>query len=120
MIKDGDPELGYLNIPIWMAFSPDSKHIYGGGGRRDGNRNKLLILARDQLTGKLDYVMHDSTGQAVEWQRGGISVSPDGSMIYTLNKDTDEIGVFEKKRHSGILQKLQNININDSVDLIMI
>lgn len=58
ILKNGATELGHLNVPWWVAISPDGKHFYGGGG----NTTQILILSRNQETDQITYVKNYDTG----------------------------------------------------------
>lgn len=73
ILRNGDAELGYFNIPYWIAASPDGRHIYAGGG----NGTQILILSRNS-NGRITYKNYFDIGplEGGRWSSGSITVSP--------------------------------------------
>ena len=119
VLRNGTQELGQFDVPYWITISPDGRHLYGGGGKQNGNRNKLLILTRDEQTGLLSFTMDKDVGQASDWTLGRINVSPDGNYLYTVNSSYSDLRVFIRNNNSGALQFIQDIKANGIRTLVL-
>ncbi|MBC6948785.1 hypothetical protein DWB58_12710 [candidate division KSB1 bacterium] len=116
VLKNGAPELGGFNVPAWIAISPDGKHLYGGGK----NGTKIVILGRSLNTGRIDYQNLYDTGPTPDgrWERGGITASPGGEIIYVINLFAGKLFVFARGEADGELQVRQTINHNSLKNLV--
>ena len=119
VLRNGAQELGQFDIPYWVTISPDGRYLYSGGGRQNGNRNKLLILVRDEQTGQLSFVMDKDIGLASDWTLGRINISPDGNYLYTVNSSYSDLRVFIRNNNSGALQFIQDIEANGIRTLVL-
>lgn len=87
---------------IWVIVSPDAANVYVVGQ----NDNSVVAFARDPASGRLTFV------QALFDNQNGVngldtavslSVSPDGSHVYTAAINDDAIGVFTRQPSTGRL-----------------
>lgn len=117
-LKNGDLELGPYNVPRWMAISPDGKHLYGGGE----NNTKILIFACEMETGTIVHVaFYDPAppSPAGNWDRGGISISPDGLNLYATNVFAHKVMILARNFFDGGLELLQTIGANSPRNLVI-
>lgn len=118
VLMNGDLKLGPYNVPRWMAISPDGKHLYGGGG----NNTKILIFACEMETGTIVHVaFYDPapSSPAGNWDKGGISISPDGLNLCVTDVFADKIRILTRNFFDGGLELLQTIGANSPRNLLI-
>lgn len=95
LAKDFKGEVGAADIHI----APDGKFLYASNR---GEANDIAIYAIDTSTGKLSHL----TNQPAEG-RGprNFALSPDGKFLLIANQSTDNVIVFERNPHTGLLKK---------------
>jgi len=93
-----------------LTISPDGSHVYVRGGDEEG---ALAAFSRDPATGELTFVqvLFDDQGGVDGLSGGGsITVSPDGSHVYTTSSNPDRaLAVFSRDAATGELSFLQEL-----------
>lgn len=116
ILRNGDAELGYFNIPYWIAASPDGRHIYAGGG----NGTQILILSRNS-NGRITYKNYFDIGplEGGRWSSGSITVSPDGKIVYASSLFDDKLFIYNRQQDTGDLNLVQTIRSNAPRNLLI-
>lgn len=107
-LKNQGANLGGFKVPSSLAISPDGRFLYGAGY----NGYKVLVMARDQLTGQISFEKAydtDST-RAGSWLASTILVSPDGTSVYATNFGSGRLLVFARNTEDGNLSLLDKIS----------
>ncbi|KAA0229865.1 T9SS C-terminal target domain-containing protein [candidate division KSB1 bacterium] len=107
-LKNGDANLGGFKVPSSLAISPDGRFLYGAGY----NGYKVLVMARDQLTGQISFEkVYDTDSTRVgSWLASTILVSPDGTSVYATNFGSSRLLVFTRNTEDGNLSLLDKIS----------
>lgn len=116
--RKGDSHFGDFDIPRWLAISSDGKHFYGGGDHH-AHFAKILILYRNLQHGGIDSVKsHDiESWRGEKWERGSVTVSPDGEALYLADVFLGELLVFSRNRLNGEVEQLQSFSLNSARSL---
>ncbi|MCK6559485.1 beta-propeller fold lactonase family protein [bacterium] len=117
VLRNGAPELGGLNVPAWIAISPDGKRFYGGGK----NGTRMTIIGRNSVSGKIDYQDLYDIGPTPDgrWEYGTVTESPDGRQVYITNAATDALLVLSYDSKNERLMLLQKITQNSPDNLVV-
>jgi 6-phosphogluconolactonase (cycloisomerase 2 family) len=92
-----DPDMPYIAA---LAFSPDSKHVYGVGGQR------LACYSRDPASGFVSrfQLLENGVGGVIGLSSGeAVAVSPDGAYAHVAAYSDDAISVFQRSPVTGEL-----------------
>jgi hypothetical protein len=85
-----------------LALSPDGANLYVAGL----HDNSLVIFRRDQLSGKLTYLLTEKDGaQGMDGLGGTTSVTLDssGTHLYTTALTDQALGLFDRDPETGLL-----------------
>ena len=98
-----------------IHISPDGKFLYASNR---GDENNLAIFSIDVATGKLTSIGYQSiAGQ----QPRNFIIDPSGKYLLVANQKTNNIVVFKRDLHTGLLQTtLQQIEVPNPVCLQML
>ena len=91
-----------------LALSPDGRHVYVSG---DIN-NFLVVLERDQDTGRMSFVEHFQDDEAgIDGLEGShsVAISPDGLSVYVAGFGDNALAVFGRDADTGRLSFVEVI-----------
>ncbi|HUT13356.1 MAG TPA: beta-propeller fold lactonase family protein, partial [Thermoguttaceae bacterium] len=102
ILRDGQGGVDGLNRATAVTVSPDGNHVYVAGYLDAA----LAVFQRDTLSGELTFVQTLVNGQqGVDGLSGvsSVTVSPDGTHVYTAGSLSDAVAVFQRNPLSGEL-----------------
>lgn len=88
-----------------VHVSPDGRFLYGS----NRGHNSIVLYKIDEITGRLEYVEHVSTGGK---KPRNFAIAPGGKFLLAANQDSDNIVVFRVDEKTG---KLQNTGFSAQV-----
>ena len=106
VLKDGVGGVDGLSVAKSVAVSPDGSHVYATGY----GDNALAVFHRDVATGQLTFVQVLKDGvSGVDGLYGAnsVTVSPDGSHVYTTGDSDNALAVFRRDLATGQLTFVQ-------------
>jgi len=115
VVKDGEGGVDGLNGARSVTVSPDGNHVYAAGYVDDA----LAVFSRDPLTGRLSFVEAAKNGEGgVQGLNGArfVTVSPDGSHVYTAAYLDFGVVVFERDPATGELSFVQHFTSPSGLD----
>ena len=100
--KNGEKGVDGLNGARNVSVSPDGKNVYVTGYSDDA----VVVFSRDAISGQLTYIEQQKDG--IEGVRGlytptDLTVSPDGSHLYTTGFFDKTLVIFSRNEISGRL-----------------
>jgi 6-phosphogluconolactonase (cycloisomerase 2 family) len=108
----GPNDLGRVRC---LALSPDGKHVYTAN-----NNDSVVVLKRDALTGKLNFVeSHKKGAGGLEGLSDAYSLilSPDGNQVYVTGAGDNTLTVFKRDADTGKLILVETVkNKSNSVE----
>ena len=115
MKQDGVGGVDGLRTALWVAVSPDGKHVYTTGGDEDA----VALFNRNATTGALTFVeiQQDGVGgvDGLDHARA-VTVSPDGKHVYATGEADDALVVFSRNATTGVLTFVEAHKYSDGVD----
>ena len=110
-----------LDGPSTILISPDGNHLYvtnnTAGNPRTPPSNIIVVFNRNNSTGELTFIEDIRNGEKGVSDLNvpiGIAISPNGSHIYVINRDGDNLMVFSRDSSTGVLTFVEVLRDNTS------